>query len=79
MHCSKCVYRLSEWWYNGTANGIRYSWNWVIWETENFYDQSDDRYIDQSSSGESSESDTDDDAIRPGDIIWDLHRDILAE
>ena len=40
---------------------------------ENFYDQSDHGQTDQSSSNESSGNDTDDDAIRPGDIVWGLH------
>ena len=42
-------------------------------ETKNFYDQIDDGQTDQSSSDEPSGSDTNDDAIRPGDIVWGLH------
>ena len=42
-------------------------------EAENFCDQSDDSHTDQSSSDESPGSDTDDDAIRPGDIVCGLH------
>ena len=40
---------------------------------QHFYDQSDDDQADQSSSDESSGSDTDDDTICPGDIVWGLH------
>lgn len=40
---------------------------------QHFYDQSDDDQADQSSSDESSGSDTDDDTIYPGDIVWGLH------
>ena len=46
-------------------------------KTENFYDQSDDGHTDQSSSDKSSGSNTNDDEIHPGDIVWGLHGCIL--